>query len=275
MVKKAATKPDTVERIRKRSCNYSLTWNNPTDDDIKCIEYNLNHHDKIIGQLEIGKTGVTHIQFTIGYNNPTEFNTVQTLYSKCHVEPTKWIRAQLKYCSKLKTRLRFLIKLVYKVKIIEMCVIDVFYYWQKKILQLVDEKPHPRKIHWFWESIGCSGKTTFSIWLFDRYNCIYLSSGRENDIVFNFKSQYDKLEDDENTIVIFDLPRSLEDHISYAAIEKIKNGIICSNKYESCTFRFNIPHIIVFANFEPQKEQLSKDRWRIHEITDNEVMTEP
>lgn len=65
------------------------------------------------------------------------------------------------------------------------------------------------------------------------------------------------------TIVIFGLPRSMEDYVSYEAIESVKDGIFFSGKYESGMCLFKPPHILIFANFMPDESKLSSDRWRI------------
>jgi len=46
-------------------------------------------------------------------------------------------------------------------------------------------------------------------------------------------------------------------------MEEIKNGIFFSNKYKGKMCLFNVPHMICFANFGPEKEKLSNDRWVI------------
>lgn len=36
-----------------------------------------------------------------------------------------------------------------------------------------------------------------------------------------------------------------------------------STKYESTTFFFNKPIVLVFANFKPDRSKLSSDRWNV------------
>lgn len=38
--------------------------------------------------------------------------------------------------------------------------------WEEKLVQIVDEEPDTRYIHWVWESRGGIGKTTFQKWLY-------------------------------------------------------------------------------------------------------------
>ena len=63
-----------------------------------------------------------------------------------------------------------------------------------------------------------------------------------------------------------DIERSMEDYISYGAIEKIKNGYFMCAKYESKPIIRNPPHLLIFANFKPNIDELSLDRWVIREL---------
>ena len=55
----------------------------------------------------------------------------------------------------------------------------------------------------------------------------------------------------------------MEDYVSYGSIEKIKNGYFMCSKYESKPIVRNSPHVFIFANFEPELDALSLDRWHI------------
>lgn len=72
--------------------------------------------------------------------------------------------------------------------------------------------------------------------------------------------------ENESKIYIFDFARTVENFVSYEALETIKNGIYFSGKYESKTVVRNCPHVLVFSNFLPHMESLSLDRWNITEI---------
>ena len=82
------------------------------------------------------------------------------------------------------------------------------------------------------------------------------------DIFFGYQQQ---------PIVIFDIPRSKEEHMEhlYTAMEQFKNGRIFISNYESHEMYFKPLHVIVFANFTPQegseKDELTlpMDRWCI------------
>jgi hypothetical protein len=48
--------------------------------------------------------------------------------------------------------------------------------------------------------------------------------------------------------------------------EELKNGILVSGKYESKTVVFKVPHVIFFANFEPDMTKWSSDRYFVKNI---------
>lgn len=135
--------------------------------------------------------------------------------------------------------------------------------WQAEIEQLCLTEPDERTINWFWEPIGGIGKSAFCKYLVIKRQALYCSGGKHSDLMnLVFNQDMDATE-----IVIFDIPRAHKGHISYSALESIKNGLVCNTKYETGSKVFNSPHIIVFANFPPEDmSMLSEDRWNIVEL---------
>lgn len=95
-------------------------------------------------------------------------------------------------------------------------------------------------------------------------NEIVFCSGKASDIKFAVSTHIN--EGKLLTACIFHFTRTQEQYISYEALESVKDGIFFSGKYESKQCIFNSPHVIVFANFPPDKNNLSLDRWKITEI---------
>lgn len=59
----------------------------------------------------------------------------------------------------------------------------------------------------------------------------------------------------------------------YSVLEKIKGGFITSTmygKYSSLTMK--PPHVVVFSNAFPKLSALSKDRWKVLQIQDKELI---
>ncbi len=115
-----------------------------------------------------------------------------------------------------------------------------------------------RTIHWYWDAEGNSGKTAFCKYMYKWEQAVILQGGKYADIAYAMP-EYPHM-------VLMNIPRSSELVVNYSAIEAIKDGLMFSGKYESKMKMWNPPHLVVFANFEPNKEQLSKDRWHVVKI---------
>ena len=116
--------------------------------------------------------------------------------------------------------------------------------WQARLMEKLVEKPHQREVMWYHDPIGHTGKTYMSKYLTLFKGSIRLENGKSADIKYAYQGE---------GIVIFDLCRSQMDQFNYEALESMKNGLIFSPKYESKTKIFDIPHVIVFANWLPDE----------------------
>jgi len=210
----------------------------------------------VIGEEVCPKTGRAHRQ---GY---IESDSKIRPIEKFKTETTHWEAARgtqednIKYCIKegkyvtnfkLKKPIKTLVKL---------------YKWQQEVEALALSEPDDRSVHWYWESKGGSGKSALCKYLAIKHNVLVIQGGKLADImniIFNTDM-------DETTCVIIDIPRCNKGKVSYSSIENIKNGMVTNTKYETGVKIFNSPHVIVFSNFEPELESLSKDRWKVKKI---------
>lgn len=133
--------------------------------------------------------------------------------------------------------------------------------WQTDVLTLLAEDPDDRKIHWYFDAEGKKGKTSLAKHICCNMKPALYVQGKSADIKSAIASM-----DIKPKIVIFGLPRSLEDYVSYEAIESCKDGIFFSGKYESGMVLYAPPHVIIFANFLPDTSKLSADRWVVHHM---------
>lgn len=140
--------------------------------------------------------------------------------------------------------------------------------WQQ---DLVDRIPsmEERKIYWYWEPIGKTGKTDLC-----RYLCIkqkaIMVGGRATDMKCALASLKDK--DKLPEIIIVNVVR--DGNVSYGGLEAISDGIFFSGKYESGMVIMNKPKIIVFSNNPPNGELWSADRYDITRIQANPKMAD-
>lgn len=263
MVDTAATQGDTTPNgntnIRRRARNWCFTLNNYTSKNIDTLTQLLCEY---VFQEETGEKGTQHLQGVLMYKNAVSFNTIKDIIPNAHIEICRNKKASIKYCQKEETRTGKVYKnLIEEDEIIDPLEGKQLFKFQKDILNIIEAKPSKRKIFWFWEHDGCTGKTSIakSICIKDK-TAMYLS-GKGNDILYAVSCQKTKPK-----VILYDIPRSIGDYISYNALEKLKDGIFFSGKYESKQVVMNTPTIICFSNSPPDKSKLSQDRWIIREI---------
>lgn len=137
--------------------------------------------------------------------------------------------------------------------------------WQKKIVNIIEQPPCDRKIHWFWEPEGGIGKSVFCKYLCVKHKAIILS-GSAKDMKCGIMLLHEKT-NEWPEIILIDIPRTQDmEYISYQGLEEIKNGCFYSPKYEGGMAIFNCPHMIIFSNDTPVRNNLSKDRWIIERL---------
>ncbi len=126
--------------------------------------------------------------------------------------------------------------------------------WQEEVVERLENQTN-RQVLWVCDTIGNTGKSYLSKWLFANKGAFEIVSGKTSDIAFAYGGQ---------NIVIFDLSRQKQSYMNYSVIEHFKNGTMFSSKYESNSLRFKPPKVVVFANWEPDYSMLSKDRWDMY-----------
>lgn len=260
---KTVTLGNTKPRSNAAKC-WCFTWNHYPDGSVALLDRVFKEYGCmcIIGAEKGSLNSTPHLQ---GYcQRENKFRPIELLKlpKEIHWEVAKGNLTQnIDYCSKegiivLDT---IPIKLKKKKKMeLKLINVDQLFDWQKDIIKIISNEPDDRKIYWFWEPRGKSGKTQFCKFLSYHYDAIPLE-GKKNDILFCAAEH-------ESNIYIWDLERSMEDYVSYGALEKIKNGYFMCSKYESKPIIRNSPHVIVMANFQPEIEKLSLDRWLIKRI---------
>ena len=75
-------------------------------------------------------------------------------------------------------------------------------------------------------------------------------------------------------VFLFDVGKAItENGVDYELLEKIKNGRIVAAKFDSKELKFNTPNtVVVFSNEKPDVSELSKDRWKIFQIRDDNLI---
>lgn len=143
--------------------------------------------------------------------------------------------------------------------------------WQLWINNLLKEEPDDRTVHWIVEEHGNVGKSALvKAWCFHDDSCQKIPIGTASQL----KSFCCTIK--QKRTYFLDIPRSLGRDSNmrdvFEAIEELKNGFINSCMYGLPKSLFmDPPHVLCFANFIPDQNLVSIDRWKLHKI-DQETM---
>lgn len=246
--------------------HWIFTLNNYTDDEVKMIMEIDRSIVPILGfQEEIGEEkGTPHLQGYVCFakkKRPLEvFKSKRIKWIKCEN-----IQASRNYIQKTYTKkeggIRYLrgIEPIFNGPEIELTD------WMQELSDILDQTPDFRKIYWYWDTEGNSGKSIFSQWLFHNKERVITLSGKAADMkhgIVTYKEKNNCLP----RIITIDIPRQGKDFISYTGLEEIKNMYFFSGKYEGGMVSGARPHLIIFSNSPPDYHQMSSDRWEVREI---------
>lgn len=147
------------------------------------------------------------------------------------------------------------------------CNMPELHQWQTDLLTETEGIPNDRSIIWYYDKPGSGGKTRFGRYLMtlDPKKYYYVNACGGN---YHFSTVIDNALKSgwESHTMFINLVRSDEDKSFYGPIEALKDGITTTLKYNGHTTLYNVPNVIVFANFLPEINRLSKDRWRIRQL---------
>lgn len=271
---------NSTKNNTKKCRKYVFTINNWSKEELDTITQTLSNKNYryIIGK-EIGENKTPHLQGYLEANNAISFNVIKKIMPRAHIETAKGSTEQnFKYCSKdndFITNIRpgdlpglAQHEIDYKNYIEKKYKNVIWKEWQQNILNIINTEPNDRSIHWIYDKEGNKGKSFLTTYL-DFYEKTIITNGKASD-VFNCVKNYLDTEKISPKIIILDVPRSNLEYISYLAIEKMKDGLFYSGKYEGGRIRLIPFHLFIFANEKPIESKLTKDRIELINISDNE-----
>lgn len=276
---KKEEKHKTQKNIRCRK--WVFTLNNYTNEEVEELIEKLESKNRIyiMGKETAPTTGTPHIQGYIESKNPMTFDQIKGLNNRMNIQKARGTLEQnWAYCTKDGDYLTNIDPPTEKKKNIKeedfkdklkKLVLDKEYKnikwkdWQQEIIDILEEEPDKRIIHWYYEETGNTGKSYLAKYLAITKNVI-ICSGKKGDIFNQVLTAINNEMIPE--IILLDIPRTNNEYVNYATIEELKRGFIYSGKYEGGQCIFPIPHIIAFSNERPDESKLSMDRWHIVNI---------
>lgn len=136
--------------------------------------------------------------------------------------------------------------------------------WQNQVVEEL-KLQGDRKIKWVYDPPGNGGKTFLCKELALHHDAAVFNNAGKKDLAFAY---------DDQPIVAFNLTRTTDGRVNYEAMESLKDGLMFSAKYESETKVFTPPSIVVMANFQPERDMMSLDRWDIQLLNPDGVLTQ-
>lgn len=245
-----------------------FTWNNP--DEISrshLIEYFEEKGHRYIFQLEEGPICKTpHFQGVVQFPNQKTLSALRVISPKISWRICKCLKTQITYCCKEEGRLDgpWYKGFTPPISVAEKYgIFTTLLPWQQELKEELLGPIDPRRIIWYYDEAGNKGKTQFAKHMQVMTKTTCCLSGKGNDMLHILSKD---VAQKDITIVIFTFTRSVEGFISYATIESIKDGFAISGKYDSSRLVMKSPHVVCMANFMPDKDKLSDDRWDIRTL---------
>lgn len=256
---------NTKQPLRVRARRWCFTWHIEPEDvsnrflrflETACVR-------AVYGHEKCPTTQRSHLQGYLECKNQVELNTLKELDSKIHWEKAMGSPEQnLAYCTKDGDFRKFG---HWPTQVRDPLEGKELRDWQVELEEFLSAEPDPRKIRWYCDPVGNAGKSSWSKhWVLKHADSIVVDGAADN-----IKCALALLKKENKPMprtIIWDIPRSQE-HVSYTAMEKIKDGLFFSGKYESGMVIMETPHVVCFANRLPDHSKLSGDRWDIRELS--------
>ena len=144
-----------------RARNWFFTWNNYDSNSKTQLTQYFGDNQYVIGE-EKGEQGTLHLQGCVMFANARKFDTLHTIFPKVHWEVTKKVAASIAYCKK---EGRYITNIPPNreeqyIQYMEAEYKDVVWKpWQQQVLDIINGPVDKRKVHWFYEIDGNTGKS--------------------------------------------------------------------------------------------------------------------
>jgi len=130
--------------------------------------------------------------------------------------------------------------------------------WQADLVSSFERAADGRSINFVVDPMGNSGKSWICQYMLTHHSEItqVLRIGKRDDLAYAV--------DTSKSVFLIDVPRNQTIYLQYSILESLKDQMIFSPKYESgLKILSTKPHVTVFMNEEPDRNELTADRFCI------------
>tara|TARA_B100000519_G_C14166266_1_gene401694 strand:+ start:115 stop:1047 length:933 start_codon:yes stop_codon:yes gene_type:complete len=228
--------------------------------------------DKEVEDKKWMKGGLLHLQGVIDYGKDKKGRPLNKFkeilgHDRTHWEKTRDIKASVKYCSKVHTRIG---KTYWRgwTKPWRAPRPEPWRWWNEQFHNILRQPNSERKIWWYWTFDGNKCKTLAIKHAMQCFEGCKLLSGKGADMKHCVAKYYHDVGKAPHAC-IFNFARAvMKSDIDYTGMEEIQDMLFFSGKYDSSDVNGKWPHMIVFANTPPMENMMSEDRWCIQNIDD-------
>jgi len=130
--------------------------------------------------------------------------------------------------------------------------------WQRTLVEEMESPADDRSVIFYIDKEGNKGKSWLCRYLVTKEprKVQLMCPGKLTDMAYAVDTRKSKF--------LFNVQRSQMEHLQYAILEMLKDRVVFSSKYQSCTKLFgHTNHVIVFCNEMPDMNKMSIDRFII------------
>lgn len=140
--------------------------------------------------------------------------------------------------------------------------------WQEEAIIKLNSQNH-RQVLVVIDETGSAGKTSFIKHLKREFNCLWVPATLKTpqDIVRCVANLMRPKDKNVHHTICIDVPRAMTvrnlmawDEV-FSALESIKDGVACEDRYHFQQMFFEWPRLVVMVNKRPPEDVLSRDRW--------------
>jgi len=152
---------------------------------------------------------------------------------------------------------------------------DRWMQWQKDIIAWKEVR-NDRWIEVIFDKVGQQGKSTVANVLERKGEAYCLVASKNiNEMCADLCDELTAAQDYDPRMIFVDCERmSDQQHMGavYAALERIKGGVVKDRRYRLRKWFFGSPNVVVFTNRLPELYNLSRDRWRFWQIRQEQLV---